>query len=376
METVRSAFVVALLLSATSEAQEFVYPVGVPSAQPTIDRPNANGYKITTGFREDGHTGVDLANGSAGGVVSATGAGTVSLICVPVDSNKLCYGFGNVVLVRHDVAGGPFFSLYAHLLDSSVLVTNGQQVSSGQPIAQVGSTGSSTANHLHFAVKRANQLGCGYIVKGKCTSELGQEALYVDPLAFIQAHLASSPTTYQPANDAGVQDIWTTSVFSFTGLGGGPGGGLNNDLLRVGGWGDLYYSLLEFDLSTLPAAASKVELQLYMPQVTGVGTTALYLDQVTSQWDNWSTTGTGVDHLRLWWADRPTATPLATLAAPIAGQWYAIDITNLYNAWKAAPLTNFGVQLRPVGAGDNTWAEFVSSNSADTAHHPRLLVTP
>src|SRR5579885_1784889 len=42
------------------------------------------------------------------------------------------------------------------------------------------------------------------------------------------------------------QDIWTTSVFSFTGGGGGPGGGLADDLLKVGGWGDEYYSLLQF----------------------------------------------------------------------------------------------------------------------------------
>jgi hypothetical protein len=46
-------------------------------------------------------------------------------------------------------------------------------------------------------------------------------------------------------------DIWTTSVFSydpdthFDGI----GGGLNDDRLIVGGWGDWYYSLLQFDLS-------------------------------------------------------------------------------------------------------------------------------
>ena len=45
------------------------------------------------------------------------------------------------------------------------------------------------------------------------------------------------------------KDIWTTSVFSYTGAGGGPGGGRDDHELVVGGWGDLYYSLLEFDLT-------------------------------------------------------------------------------------------------------------------------------
>lgn len=182
---------------------------------------------------------------------------------------------------------------------------------------------------------------------------------------------------YQPANDIGGQDIWTTSVFSFTDAGGGPGGGLNDDRLIVGGWGDLYYSLIAFDLNTLPTTASKVELQLYMPQARAAGTTALYLDRITAFWD-WRTQGTGQDRLRLWWIDRPTAEQwIATaLPEPIAGQWYAIDITSLYNAWKAGTYPNYGIQLRPVGAGNNTWADFVSSNSADAAHRPRLVVTP
>jgi hypothetical protein len=40
------------------------------------------------------------------------------------------------------------------------------------------------------------------------------------------------------------QDIWTTSVYSYAPGGAGPGGGLADDVLKVGGWGDLYYSLL------------------------------------------------------------------------------------------------------------------------------------
>jgi hypothetical protein len=181
---------------------------------------------------------------------------------------------------------------------------------------------------------------------------------------------------YQPGNDIGVQDIWTTSRFSYTGAGEGPGGGLNDERLRVGGNGDWYYSLIQFDLSQLPPVGSKVELQLYMPQVTGAGTTELYVDRITAFWD-WRTQGTGQDRLRLWWADLPTAIPWipSSLPAPTAGQWYVIDITTLYNAWQSGTYPNYGVQLRTV-TSSNKWADFSSSNSADALHRPRLVITP
>ena len=185
------------------------------------------------------------------------------------------------------------------------------------------------------------------------------------------------PVVYQPGKDIGVQDIWTTSVFSYA-HSGGPGGGLNNELLRVGGFGDLYYSLIKFELSQLPPVASMVELQLYMPLVTGVGTTQVFFDRITTFWD-WRTQGTGTDRQRLWWADRPAFVQWIpnALPAPTAGQWYAIDITTLYNGWQAGTYPNYGVQLRPTAlVGNNTWAEFSSSNSADVSHRPRLVIAP
>ncbi|MDU1413796.1 MAG: peptidoglycan DD-metalloendopeptidase family protein [Clostridium sp.] len=55
-------------------------------------------------------------------------------------------GYGNVVVINH----GSISSLYAH--NSSLLVSVGQSVSGGQPIALVGSTGNSTGPHIHFEV--------------------------------------------------------------------------------------------------------------------------------------------------------------------------------------------------------------------------------
>jgi murein DD-endopeptidase MepM/ murein hydrolase activator NlpD len=61
-------------------------------------------------------------------------------------------GYGNVVIIEHDDL---IMTVYAH--NESNLVRLGEKVKKGQPIATVGSTGNSTAPHLHFE----------YRVKGK-----------------------------------------------------------------------------------------------------------------------------------------------------------------------------------------------------------------
>jgi murein DD-endopeptidase MepM/ murein hydrolase activator NlpD len=55
---------------------------------------------------------------------------------------------GNHVLIQH----GQEYSLYAHLQPGSVKVKTYETVTRGQPIALVGSSGSSTEPHLHFHV--------------------------------------------------------------------------------------------------------------------------------------------------------------------------------------------------------------------------------
>ena len=57
-------------------------------------------------------------------------------------------GYGNVVVVRHYNMGE---TVYAHL--SKILVTVDQKVEAGEPIALGGSTGGSTAPHLHFELR-------------------------------------------------------------------------------------------------------------------------------------------------------------------------------------------------------------------------------
>lgn len=58
-------------------------------------------------------------------------------------------GYGNLVVLRHDDG---LVTVYAH--HSQNLVRKGQQVSAGQVIAKVGTTGRSTGPHLHFEVRK------------------------------------------------------------------------------------------------------------------------------------------------------------------------------------------------------------------------------
>ena len=56
--------------------------------------------------------------------------------------------YGNVVVIDH---GSGYATLYAH--NSRLLVSEGEAIVRGQAIAEVGSTGWSTGNHLHFGIQ-------------------------------------------------------------------------------------------------------------------------------------------------------------------------------------------------------------------------------
>ncbi len=61
-------------------------------------------------------------------------------------------GYGNTVIMAH---GKDIYTLYAHC--HSLLVSENEEVSRGQAIAIVGSTGFSTGPHLHFEYRVGNQ---------------------------------------------------------------------------------------------------------------------------------------------------------------------------------------------------------------------------
>jgi hypothetical protein len=137
----------------------------------------------------------------------------------------------------------------------------------------------------------------------------------------------------------------------------------------------MYYSLLQFDLMGLPKRAESAVVYLYCFKLDGGGT-PLYLDRIAEPW-NWRTSGTGPDHDRLWWTDKPETSlwRVNQLGTPIQGKWYPVDITDLYNAWQNGTYPNNGLQFRPVHNDNNNFDSFYSGNYADDpALRPKLVV--
>jgi murein DD-endopeptidase MepM/ murein hydrolase activator NlpD len=88
------------------------------------------------------HKGIDIP-APKGTTIVAAESGTV-LIASQVN------GYGNTVVIDH---GGGLWTWYGHIRDGGIKVSEGQTVKRGQKIAEVGSTGDSTGNHLHFEVR-------------------------------------------------------------------------------------------------------------------------------------------------------------------------------------------------------------------------------
>ncbi len=87
----------------------------------------------------DIHTGIDIA-ANLGSTVTAAWPGEVS----ETGYDKI---YGNYIILQHSKE---FFTKYCHL--SKVNVSKNSFIKAGEKIGEVGSTGRSTGNHLHFEV--------------------------------------------------------------------------------------------------------------------------------------------------------------------------------------------------------------------------------
>lgn len=90
------------------------------------------------------HKGIDIA-APKGTLVYAPGNGKVVEI-------KRKGGYGKEIIIDH---GYGYTTRFAHL--SKILVYKGEKIKRGQIIAKVGSTGLSTAPHLHYEVRKNNK---------------------------------------------------------------------------------------------------------------------------------------------------------------------------------------------------------------------------
>ena len=108
------------------------------------DKPNMSSPYGPRDFAADSwHTGIDFAAPS-GTEIQAVADGVVLFIA------QMPHGFGNYIVVYHgEYNGQPVSTMYAHMSGFGSYRA-GDQVSAGDTIGYVGSTGLSTGPHLHF----------------------------------------------------------------------------------------------------------------------------------------------------------------------------------------------------------------------------------
>jgi len=184
----------------------------------------------------------------------------------------------------------------------------------------------------------------------------------------------NASVTLQPGPEG--TDLWITNTFSYN-----DDYGVDDGQLKVGGWGDVYDSLIKFDLSTITAThVSSAQLKLYNLADLGVAPAAFSVEQLSTPWNEsygwYSYGGTRPEN-----GGNPTAAPpglsfthVTDVAAPAAG-WVTIDVTNAVNAWLANPATNSGLLLHPL-ENNNNFDDFVSSDAtgATAQFRPELYL--
>jgi murein DD-endopeptidase MepM/ murein hydrolase activator NlpD len=137
-------------------------------------------------YHGSGHNAIDLA-APIGTPIQAALSGTV-LATGNTDLVRGCYSFGKWIMLQH---GNGLSTLYAHL--SSVDVSKGQSVATGQVIGLSGMTGYATGPHIHFGVYategvkimtlrqfRGATIGCA-----DATMPVATLTAYLNPLSYL-----------------------------------------------------------------------------------------------------------------------------------------------------------------------------------------------
>jgi murein DD-endopeptidase MepM/ murein hydrolase activator NlpD len=153
--------------------------------------------------------------------------------------------------------------------------------------------------------------------------------------------------------------MWYSSYYDY-----GSNHIVDDQKLRVGGWGDWYYTFIKFDLGCLPKQATNVWLSMmpYDP-LDGSSMVDTHMYRVTDPWEE--TSG---------WSGTLNASYVITWTAPTAGNWWSPNITTLYNGWQSGAYPNYGLMFAP-SANGNQFNNFRSSDySSDVTQRPKLII--
>src|SRR3990167_4600305 len=123
-----------------------IYPVADFKTKFNITAGNPYGIKVSYGY----HSGIDI-NGNGGGNTDC-GSPLLAISSGLITSvENLTTGYGKHLHLKFQEDGMDFWAHYCHCQD--IFVKQGDSVNEGQVIASLGTTGNSTACHLHFEIK-------------------------------------------------------------------------------------------------------------------------------------------------------------------------------------------------------------------------------
>ena len=200
--------------------------------------------------------------------------------------------------------------------------------------------------------------------------------------------------TYQP-RPFSIEDVWTSSFYKYA-----LNGIMDDQALKVGGWGDTYCAYIKFAHNPPQCSRPVAGLQSQFPWCTqaasnpleGLPVTRLRAAQLQLYAYNPGDTSTPTQ-MRYgfptvaWdesWAQDASKSPrsfgsngyFGTLASAPRNSWYPLDISGLYTSWATNPAAwpNRGVALCPIGTSNN-FNYFRSSDYTDATLRPKLVLT-
>lgn len=170
---------------------------------------------------------------------------------------------------------------------------------------------------------------------------------------------AAATLVYQPS-PFNATDVWITNKYSYN-----DNYGVDNDTLRVGGWGDAYRTAIKFDLEGLPKSASRVVLAMYAVAVDGaVGNTGMSVARLSNWWDENSG----------WYSHSWSGVILGSMPGPSIWNWNGVVITDQYNDWKKGTYANHGLFFIP-SVTSNRFNHYRGSDYVAKNYRPYLHIT-
>lgn len=127
-----------------------------------------------TGEAKSKHNGIDIAK-----------AGTRPIFAAADGVVRRSYrssSYGETIMLEHKINGETWETVYAHMRENSRRFKDGQRVKQGDVIGQMGNTGNSTGQHLHFELHKG---GLWNMVKSNA----------VDPEQYLEKDLYPSESS-------------------------------------------------------------------------------------------------------------------------------------------------------------------------------------